>query len=124
MGHEHERDADLTLDAFQLELHRLAQLEIERGEWLVEQEGARHVDQRASECDALLLAARQLRRLPIRELAESDDIEHLLDPGSVDALGELQAARAECDVVRDRHVGEECVLLEDGVDVALVRRGP
>ena len=31
VGHEHERDADLALDALQLELHRLAQLQVERG---------------------------------------------------------------------------------------------
>ena len=36
-----ERDADLALDAHQLELHLLAELEVERAERLVEQEHRR-----------------------------------------------------------------------------------
>jgi hypothetical protein len=38
VGHEDERDADLALDALELELHHLAQLEVEGAERLVEQE--------------------------------------------------------------------------------------
>ena len=41
VGDEDERDADLALDALELDLHRLAQLEVERGERLVEQQRAR-----------------------------------------------------------------------------------
>ena len=41
VGDEDERDPDLALDPLELELHRLAQLEVERGERLVEQQRAR-----------------------------------------------------------------------------------
>ena len=37
---EDERDAHLTLDRAQLDLHLLAQLEVERTQWFVEQEDA------------------------------------------------------------------------------------
>ena len=57
VGHRHrlflvvrdvdERDADLVLDALQLELHLLAELHVERAERLVEQEHARAIDERA-----------------------------------------------------------------------------
>ena len=48
VGDVDERDAHLALDALELELHRLAELEVERAEGLVEQEDARLVDERAA----------------------------------------------------------------------------
>jgi hypothetical protein len=57
VGDEHEGDPDLPLDPLQLELHRLAELQVERGERLVEQECPGIVDQRSSERHSLLLAA-------------------------------------------------------------------
>ncbi len=80
MGDEHERDADVALDPLELELHRLAELEVEGGERLVEQQRARQVDQRPGERDALLLAAGELVRAAVGELAELDDVEHLHAP--------------------------------------------
>ena len=52
-----EGDRDIVLDHLQLELHLLAQLEIERAEWLVQEQNARTVDERAGQGDTLLLAA-------------------------------------------------------------------
>ena len=51
------------LDALELDLHLLAQLEVERAERLVEQQHPRAVDDRAGERDALALAAGELRGL-------------------------------------------------------------
>ena len=62
-----ERDPDLVLDPLQLELHLLAELEVERAERLVEEQHARVVDERAAEGDALLLPARELPRLALRD---------------------------------------------------------
>ena len=50
---------DRPLDVLELELHLLAQLQIERPERLVEQQHARPVDQGACERHALALAAGQ-----------------------------------------------------------------
>ena len=60
MGDEDEGDAELLLQRFQLLLHLLAQLEVERAERLVEQQHLGLVDQRAGERHALPLAARKL----------------------------------------------------------------
>ncbi|HEY6017040.1 MAG TPA: coproporphyrinogen III oxidase [Gaiellaceae bacterium] len=49
------------LDPLQLQLHLLAQLQVERAERLVEQEHARPVDERPRERDPLLLAAGEPR---------------------------------------------------------------
>ena len=60
VGDEDERDADLVLYALELDLHLLAQLQVERAERFVEQEHPRPVHQRARERDPLALSARQL----------------------------------------------------------------
>ena len=118
-----EGDADLVLDALQLELHLLAQLEVERAERLVEEQHPRTVDERARERDPLLLAARELARLALLEPAEPDELERLATRASAARRPRtLLAAQPEGDVLEDREVREERVRLEHGVDVALVRR--
>ena len=117
-----ERDPDLVLDPLQLELHLLAELQVERAERLVEQQHARVVHERAPERDPLLLAARELPRLPLREAGEADELEHLGHAALELALRDALPLEPEGDVVLDRHVREERVALEDGVHVPLVRR--
>ena len=60
VGDEDERDAHLALDRAQLDLHLLAELEVERAEWLVEQQHPRLVDERSGERHPLALPAGQL----------------------------------------------------------------
>ena len=67
VGDDDERDADLALNRLELDLHLLAQLEVERAERLVEQQHARPPDQGTGQRHALTLAARQLRG-PARRL--------------------------------------------------------
>jgi hypothetical protein len=79
VGDVDERDAELTLDALELELHDVTQFEVQRTERFVEQQGARIVDQGAGQGDALLLAAGQLRGLALREIRQADDLEQFVD---------------------------------------------
>ena len=65
VGHVDERDADLALDALELELHDLSQLEVEGAERLVEQQRTGVVHQRAGQRHALLLSAGELRGLAL-----------------------------------------------------------
>ena len=58
-------DAELALDAAELELHLLAQLAVERGERLVEQQEVRLEHQRPGDRHALLLAAGELVDAPV-----------------------------------------------------------
>ena len=76
---EHERDADLALDPLELHLHRLAQLEVQRGQRLVEQQYRRAVDQGPGERDPLPLAAGQGARLVLVAAGELHEFEHLAD---------------------------------------------
>ena len=82
------------------------------------------VDERPGERDALRLAARQLGRLAPLVAGQLDELEHVGDPGPDLGVVDLRAAQAEGDVLVDRQVREERVVLEDRVDVALVGRQP
>src|SRR5260221_548914 len=57
VGDVDEGDPDLALDRLQLSLHLLAQLQVERAEWLVEQHHPGPVYDRPRHSDALTLPA-------------------------------------------------------------------
>src|SRR5262249_32449723 len=118
-----EGDPNVVLDRLQLELHLLAELEVEGAEGLVEQEHLRLVHERASERNAPPRAG-ELRWLPLPHPAEPDDLQHLLDPAPQHVAAHTLPAHSERDVLEHRQVREERVRLEDSVDVALVRREP
>ena len=92
VGHVDERDPDLDLDALELDLEPLAELEVERPERLVEEEHVRPVHERPGERDALLLAARQLVRLATRVALEMDELQGLADPSLDLGLGRRSCA--------------------------------
>ena len=121
-----EGDADLGLDPLQLDLHLLAELQVERAQRLVEQQHLRLVDERPRQRHALRLAAGELRRLA-RPRSRGAGPARASRPTCWRDLGFGHAAalaEAEGDVVEDGHVREQRVVLEDGVDLALVRRQP
>ena len=118
VGDDDERDADLALDRLEFDLHLLAQLEVQRAEWLVEQQHPWPPDQCAREGDALTLPARKLLRAPWRVLGQPDHVERVGGATPAFGLGHAAHLQAVLDVLRDGHVREQRVLLEHGVDVA------
>ena len=121
MGHVDERDADLLLDGLELDLHLLAELQVERPERLVEEQDARPVDERSREGDALPLTARQLARLAALVALQPDHPERIGDACRALCLGHLAHHQAVGHVVTDRHVREQGVILEHRVHVAIER---
>src|SRR4030095_10843008 len=77
--HDDEGDAEALLYVDELELRALAQLLVERAERLLEQQELRPLRKAARQRDALLLSARELVRLALREGLELHELEHLLD---------------------------------------------
>ena len=65
--------------ALELDLHLLAELQVERAERLVEEQHARPIDERASEGDPLALAAGELGGLAPLVALEADHAERLGD---------------------------------------------
>ena len=76
------RNADLALQALELAAHFVAQLRIEVGQRLVEQEEPRLVHDGARQRHALLLAAGEPRRRPLLKAGEIDDRESALATAS------------------------------------------
>src|SRR3989442_2276569 len=121
VGHVHQGDADLAVDALELDLHLLAQVLVQCSERLVEQEDVRVEDEATCERDALLLAAGELARMLVGEPAQPDQVEDF--PHALGLLRPRKCSHAQRkgDVLLDGHVGEQRVVLEDDADVALVR---
>ena len=122
MRHEHGGDAEFAQQAAQLDLHGLAQLAVEGGEGLVEQQQLGLYGERAGHRYALLLAARQARTersaKSVRWTSDEETPHRRADLAS----GMLSRLQAERDVLGDGQVREERVVLEDDADVAPVRR--
>ena len=112
-----EGDAHLTLNPEQLELHLLAELEVKCAKRLVEQQYLGLVDNGPGERYALSLAAGELSRLAGPEAGQTDHIQRLAHPLAPLRLGHVPDPQAVFDVLRDRHVREERIVLEHRVDV-------
>jgi hypothetical protein len=78
-----------------------AQLGVEVRERLVHQEHGRLAHDRASERDALPLAAGELLRLAVEQVLELDRLGRLVDAALDLGLGHLSQLQAECEVVAD-----------------------
>ena len=76
------------MEVANLDLHFLSQLLVERRQGLVHEQDARLEDDGAGERDALALTARELIDVAGAELAELDELEHLLN-----AIGDFRLAR-------------------------------
>ena len=124
MGNKDDGHAELAQQGTQLNLHRLAQLAIERGQGLIQQQEVRTDGQRAGYGDTLLLAAGKLRD---RAGGEWSKLNHGQQFGH--AGGDGRSLLAACaqpkgDVLLDRKVREQRVVLEHDADITPVRRQP
>src|SRR5262245_1966010 len=119
--HVDHRNADLAVDALELDLHLLAQVLVEGAERLIEQEHVRVEDEAAREGNALLLAAGQLARMLVGEGPQADQVKDLAHALGLARARKPAHAQWKGHVALDRHVGEQRVVLEDDTDVALVR---
>ncbi len=113
--HHDEGEAELFLQAHHLEARALAQLAVERGQRLVEQQQLGPLHQRPCQRHPLALAARELRGLALRVVLEMHQLQDLGDPRG--DLGRLHpvAAQPVAHVRRHIHVREQGVGLEHHV---------
>ena len=117
-------DAEPALQRLDLVAQAHAHPRIERRQRLIEQQQRGRGRQRAGQRDALLLAARQLRRILGALLRHAHELQQLGDAGG-DLAARLAAVdEAVADVLHHGQVGEQRVGLEDDAEVALRRRQP
>ena len=122
VGYEDRGHAELALDLLDFNLHRRAQISVERRKRLVEQQYLRRDDKRASQRHTLLLTARKLVRPAIFHAGEPHERERLGDPTLQVGLGDAPHPQTVSDIVRDAHVREQRIALEHHPDLALVGR--
>src|SRR3954453_6510720 len=113
--------ADLLLQLLDLAARLHAQLGVEVRERLVHQEHLRVAHERAAERHPLLLAARELARLAVQQRLELDRRRRAAHPRVDLVLRRLAPPEREREVVVDRHLRVQRVVLEDHRDVALAR---
>ena len=117
-----ERYAKLLLQALELQLHLLSQLEVQRAERFIQQEDARIVDDGAGDGDALLLSAGHAVNLPLFKALQLHRFQRRRDLAAYHVLRQLFDRQTVGDVVIHIHQREKRVILEHGVHRALVRR--
>jgi len=110
------------VQALDLRAHVDAQLGVEIGQRLVEEEELGLAGDGAADGDTLALAAGQFLRLAVEEGLDLQDL-----GGALDRRGDAGARRAahleaEAEILAHRHVRIERVVLEDHGDVAFARR--
>ena len=98
MSNEHEGDSDFALQRFQFHLHLAAEVGVERGERLVQQQQPGTVHQGAGQGDALLLSAADLCRFGRRRRQSSSPC-----PMPAPLASRLPAAAAWRSSIRSLH---------------------
>ena len=122
VGDVEGRRTDSPLQRRDLAPHLDPQLRVEVRERLVHQEGRRLANDRPAHRHPLALAAGELARLALEQVAHSKDLGRLGDLGLDLGLRDARHLEPEADVVAHRHVRVERVALKDHRDVALARR--
>ena len=84
----------------------------------------RLVSKRAGQCHPLLLAAGQLTRKTPSQASQPDQLEELVAPLLPSVGRDFADPQRKLDIIRDRHVLEQGIMLKDEADTALLRRGP
>ena len=122
VGDVDRRGLQALVQLLDLGAHLDAQLRVEIGQRLVEQEHLRIADDRAAHRHALPLAAGQLPRVTVEIGSQPQDVRGLLHVRVDVGLGVLGQRQRERHVLAHRHVRVQRVVLEDHRDVAFLRR--
>ncbi len=122
VSNEHGSDAELALEGADKPAHLFAQMLVEGGEGLVQQEYSRLGDKGAGEGNALLLASGKLIGAALFEAGHPDHLERPGDTARGLTGGQALHSRAEGNVVEDGHVGKEQRALKHHGRAAFFRR--
>ena len=122
MRYINERDTELFLYVFQLVLHILAQFKVKRGKRLVKQKYLRLIDNRAGDCNALLLTARKPRNIALFKAFEIYKPQHIVYLLLNLLFGHLFNTKPERNVIIYVIVRKKRITLKNGVHRTFVRR--
>ena len=120
VGHEHKGNAGGLLDLLQLLLHILAQLQIQGGQRLVQQQHLGLAHQSPGDGYPLLLPAGKAGDAAVLKAGEGNQGEHIPHLLLDFRFGHLLLPQGEGHVLKHVQMGEQGIALEHGVHVALV----
>ena len=120
--HIEDSDIQLLLQGLDLKAHLLTQIGIQIRQRLIEEQERGLADKRTRERDALLLAARELRRQTFFQPLHPDDLHHLHHARTDLVLWTLRDLERVGNIVKDRHVWPYRIVLKDEPDAAALRR--
>ncbi|MNY09689.1 hypothetical protein D3C86_1426210 [compost metagenome] len=123
MRHHDGGEAKPLLQAADFNLHAFPKALVECAKRLVQQQHRRLDHQSARQCDTLLLAAGKLRRQPVAEGVQLNEIERLLHTPFPIGLGNAPHLETEGDVFGNGHMGKQGVVLKQHTDIAAMNRG-
>jgi len=121
MGDEDGGDAETVVKLSDLDAHLNPQLRVEIGERFVEEEDFRLADHGPGHRDPLPLPARKLPRLAVQEFVETDGRSDRPHPPPPLVAGRARNLEGVADVLGDRHVRIERVVLEHHGAAAFAR---
>src|SRR6266545_5199214 len=116
MCHVENRNAGSALQILQLETHLLTQFRVEIAQRLVEQEHFGFLDQGSRQCNTLLFPTGKLTRKPIREPFETYSVQGIFKLRFYGSFGQLLKLQGIGDIVMNRHVRPDGVVLENHAD--------
>ena len=122
MGNIDEGRLQALMQFGDLGAHLHTELRVQVGERFVHQEDLRIADDRATQGDALTLAAGERLRLTVEKLLDAQNLRGLANELVDLVLRLLAQLQAERHVVINGHVRIERVVLEDHRDIAILRR--
>ena len=120
VGDVDEGGLELLVQPADLSPHGGAQLGIQVGQRLVQQEDGGVADHGPAQGHALALAAGQGLGLAVEQVLQIQGLGRLMDPPVDLILGDLLLEQAEGDVLVDGHMGVQGVVLEDHGDVTVL----
>src|SRR5450755_2167175 len=110
------------LQLLQLNLHMLAQLQVERAQGLIEEQQRRLKHQAARNRNPLSLAAGEFINAFVRSSREPNPLEHGVRAATALILAHAATSKTKGDVLAHRHHREERELLKDHIHRAAIRR--
>jgi hypothetical protein len=120
--HVHNRPSQIALQPHQLGPHPHPQAGIQIAERFIQQQHVRVTDQRSSDRDPLLLAARQLGRLPLQQVLDAQQFRDLVHAALRLLTRGTPHLTSECQVAANASVGIQGQVLEDHRDLSVLGR--
>ena len=124
MGDQNKGNAKLALQRLQFDLHVAAQLLVQRRHRLVQQKQLRFIDDRAGQCDALLLSARHFPDAARSVAGQTHGVQRLVHRLGNCRRHKPRASLAQTigDVIGHRQVRKQGVMLEHHIDRSAIGR--